>query len=80
MNITISNECIAQLLSLRLLLSQDLRETLEQELDFLHEGHNGERCRDELKGLPYIHVPKVYWGHCSKVRVGFTYIHVPKVY
>lgn len=45
---------------------KELRDTLVQELDFLHEGRNAERCAKELKHLKYIHVPKIYWDMCSK--------------
>ncbi|CAG2062133.1 unnamed protein product, partial [Timema podura] len=40
---------------------EDLRETLEQELDFLNEGRNAERCAKDLAHLPYVYVPKVHW-------------------
>ncbi|XP_054276945.1 uncharacterized aarF domain-containing protein kinase 5-like isoform X2 [Macrosteles quadrilineatus] len=44
----------------------ELRDTLEQELDFLHEGKNGERCAQELNRFPFIYVPKVFWNLSSK--------------
>ncbi|XP_045462368.1 uncharacterized aarF domain-containing protein kinase 5 [Harmonia axyridis] len=44
----------------------DLKDTLEQELDFINEGQNSEKCAKDLAHLKYIHVPKVYWDHCSK--------------
>jgi len=47
---------------------QDLREALIQELDFIQEGKNSERCAKELKGLPYVYVPEVLWEYCSKVK------------
>ena len=47
---------------------EDLKEALIQELDFLNEGKNGERCAQELKHLSYVHVPKVLWEYCSHVR------------
>uniref|UniRef100_A0A0P6FL15 AarF domain-containing protein kinase n=1 Tax=Daphnia magna TaxID=35525 RepID=A0A0P6FL15_9CRUS len=45
---------------------KDLKETLCKELDFLNEGHNGERCAKELSSLPYVYVPKVFWDLTSK--------------
>ena len=48
---------------------QDIQATLRQELDFVHEGHNGERCADELKHLSYVYVPKIHWDLTTKVRV-----------
>jgi aarF domain-containing kinase len=46
---------------------QDLKETLKQELDFEHEGRNGERCAKELAQFGFVHVPKIYWDMTSKV-------------
>jgi len=45
---------------------KDLQVTLKQELDFLNEGENGERCAKELKHLKYVYVPEVCWDYCSK--------------
>ncbi|XP_064085064.1 uncharacterized aarF domain-containing protein kinase 5-like [Macrobrachium nipponense] len=45
---------------------QDLKGTLEQELDFLNEGRNGERCADELSKFKFVYVPKVHWDLSSK--------------
>nr|CAD7413249.1 unnamed protein product [Timema cristinae] len=58
---------------------EDLRETLEQELDFLNEGRNAERCAKDLAHLSYIYVPKVHWD-TSTLRVLTTeFIHGTKV-
>ncbi|EHB16888.1 hypothetical protein GW7_19235 [Heterocephalus glaber] len=45
---------------------QDLKGTLAQELDFENEGHNAERCAEELKHFHYIVVPQVHWDKSSK--------------
>lgn len=50
---------------------RDLRKNLEQELDFVHEGKNSERCADELKKMDFVHVPKVNWDLTSTVSNGF---------
>lgn len=44
----------------------EVRTNLEQELDFLNEGRNGERCAADLRrhggrSLRDVHVPTVYW-------------------
>ncbi|KAK9500319.1 hypothetical protein O3M35_001602 [Rhynocoris fuscipes] len=39
----------------------ELKGTLEKELNFLNEGHNGERCAKDLKDFPFVYVPKIYW-------------------
>ena len=49
---------------------QELKDTIFEELDFEHEGHNQERCAQELRHLSYVCVPKIYWRHTSKVRGG----------
>ncbi|KAK3921273.1 putative aarF domain-containing protein kinase 5 [Frankliniella fusca] len=44
----------------------EIKETLEQELDFINEGKNAERCSKELSKFPYIYVPKVDWDLTTK--------------
>nr|XP_017034338.1 uncharacterized aarF domain-containing protein kinase 5 [Drosophila kikkawai] len=46
----------------------DLRKNLVQELNFVQEGHNAERCARDMKKFSYVHVPKVHWSH-TKTRV-----------
>jgi len=55
---------------------QDLKNTLAQELDFEHEGHNGERCARELRSLGYIRVPSVFWHNTSKVPCTFCFMYI----
>ncbi|XP_054714383.1 uncharacterized aarF domain-containing protein kinase 5-like isoform X2 [Uloborus diversus] len=38
-----------------------LKESLSEELDFVHEGRNMERCAKDLKHLSYVYVPEVHW-------------------
>ncbi|XP_063777133.1 uncharacterized aarF domain-containing protein kinase 5 isoform X3 [Pseudophryne corroboree] len=45
---------------------KDLKQTLSQELDFQNEGQNAERCARDLKEMPYVLIPRVYWEHTSK--------------
>merc|ERR1712170_216044 len=45
---------------------KDLKQTLAHELDFEHEGQNGERCYRELKHFNYIYVPKILWDKTTK--------------
>lgn len=44
---------------------QDLKDTLVQELDFVNEGKNSERCQSDLSHLKYVYVPKVHWDKTS---------------
>ncbi|KAB7495386.1 putative aarF domain-containing protein kinase 5 [Armadillidium nasatum] len=57
----------------------DLRKTLEQELDFINEAKNGERCAADLKNLKYIHVPKIFWNYTTKRVLTAEYIDGVKV-
>ncbi|XP_050721227.1 uncharacterized aarF domain-containing protein kinase 5-like isoform X4 [Eriocheir sinensis] len=58
---------------------KDLKGTLQQELDFLNEGVNSERCARDLANLPYVYVPRVHWDLCSKRVLTAEYIHGYKV-
>lgn len=44
---------------------QDLKDTLEQELDFVNEGKNSEKCQRDLSHLKFVYVPKVHWDKTS---------------
>ena len=44
----------------------DLRSSLLEELDFVHEGKNAERCYEELKDIKGFYVPKVRWDLTTK--------------
>lgn len=57
----------------------DMQATLRQELDFVHEGHNGERCADELKHLSYVYVPKIHWDLTTKRVLTAEYVDACKV-
>ncbi|XP_034254315.1 uncharacterized aarF domain-containing protein kinase 5 isoform X2 [Thrips palmi] len=45
---------------------QEIQETLEQELDFINEAKNAERCAQELGKFSYVYVPKVEWDLTTK--------------
>ncbi|XP_049828019.1 uncharacterized aarF domain-containing protein kinase 5-like [Schistocerca gregaria] len=57
----------------------ELRDTLEQELDFLNEGKNSERCARDLSHFPFVYVPKVYWNLSSKRVLTTEFVHATKV-
>ena len=46
-----------------------MKGTLAQELDFINEGKNSERCQNDLKHLGYVYVPKVLWNLTSTVSM-----------
>lgn len=52
---------------------EDLKDTLKQELDFIHEGQNAERCAKDLAHLKFVHVPEVIWKHSSSVN-GYDFL------
>ncbi|XP_071552106.1 uncharacterized aarF domain-containing protein kinase 5 isoform X4 [Panulirus ornatus] len=58
---------------------KDLKGTLEQEMDFLNEGRNSERCAQDLSKFPFVYVPKVHWDLCSKRVLTAEYIHGFKI-
>ena len=54
-----------------------MKGTLAQELDFINEGQNSERCQSDLKHLDYVYVPKVHWDITSTVSsICFAASHV----
>ncbi|XP_071446660.1 uncharacterized aarF domain-containing protein kinase 5 isoform X2 [Hetaerina americana] len=54
---------------------KDLKENLEQELDFVNEGKNSELCSKDLAHFPFIYVPKVLWEKTSKRVLTTEFIH-----
>ena len=46
---------------------KDLKKTLAEELDFVNEGKNAERCAADLAHFSFVHVPKVHWEKTSLV-------------
>lgn len=48
-------------------IMNDLRKNLVQELNFVQEGQNAERCAKDLRSLRYVHVPKIHWSHTKTV-------------
>lgn len=47
---------------------EEMKGTLEKELDFINEANNSKRCYSELKHLNFIHVPKVFDDKTTRVR------------
>lgn len=47
---------------------KDIKANLEQELDFINEGKNAERCANDLKSLKFVYIPKVHWCYTKQVR------------
>ena len=49
-------------------LLNDFADTLEQEIDYIAEGHNAETFAEMFADNPKVYVPKVYWSH-TRLRV-----------
>ncbi|XP_055837635.1 uncharacterized aarF domain-containing protein kinase 5 [Episyrphus balteatus] len=49
-------------------IMQDLKKNLIQELNFVEEGKNSEKCARDLQKFKFVYIPKVYWNH-TKERV-----------
>ncbi|KAI9576732.1 uncharacterized aarF domain-containing protein kinase 5 [Glossina fuscipes] len=45
---------------------RDVRNNLVQELNFVNEAKNAERCAKDLRILNFVYVPKVYWTHTTQ--------------
>ncbi|MCL2924653.1 MAG: AarF/ABC1/UbiB kinase family protein [Trichodesmium sp. MAG_R04] len=47
---------------------------LYQEIDYVHEGKNAERFRQNFKGYPEIIVPRIYWSHTTEKVITLEYL------
>uniref|UniRef100_A0A1A9VX69 ABC1 domain-containing protein n=1 Tax=Glossina austeni TaxID=7395 RepID=A0A1A9VX69_GLOAU len=45
---------------------RDVRNNLVQELNFVNEAKNAERCAKDLRIFNFVYVPKVYWTHTTQ--------------
>ncbi|RZF48017.1 hypothetical protein LSTR_LSTR002083 [Laodelphax striatellus] len=57
----------------------ELKDTLEQELDFLNEGKNSERCAKDLKHFNFVYVPTVFWDLSTKRVLTTEFIDAVKI-
>ncbi|XP_038070306.1 uncharacterized aarF domain-containing protein kinase 5-like [Patiria miniata] len=58
---------------------QVLKDDLRCELDFEHEGRNGERCQQDLEHLKFVSVPRVLWEYTTKRVLTAEFVHGCKV-
>lgn len=47
---------------------------LYQEIDYVHEGKNAERFRDNFNGYPRVIVPTIYWKYTTKKVLTLEYL------
>jgi predicted unusual protein kinase regulating ubiquinone biosynthesis (AarF/ABC1/UbiB family) len=53
--------------------------TIFQEMDYVQEGHNAERFRENFKTWRVIHVPVIYWSHTTSRVLTMGFISGTKV-
>jgi predicted unusual protein kinase regulating ubiquinone biosynthesis (AarF/ABC1/UbiB family) len=53
--------------------------TVHEEMDYVAEGKNAERFRDNFKNWSNIHVPTIYWNATTKKVLTMEFIHGTKV-
>ncbi|XP_037946075.1 uncharacterized aarF domain-containing protein kinase 5 [Teleopsis dalmanni] len=44
---------------------RDVRKNLIQELNFVNEGKNSEKCAKDFENFKYVYIPKVYWKYTT---------------
>jgi predicted unusual protein kinase regulating ubiquinone biosynthesis (AarF/ABC1/UbiB family) len=57
----------------------DLRATIPQELDFIHEGQNAERVAANFAGNTSVVIPRIYWEFTTRRVLTMEFIHGIKV-
>jgi ubiquinone biosynthesis protein len=57
----------------------DLRATIPQELNFVHEGQNAERVAANFAGNPSVVIPKVFWAYTTQRILVLEFIHGIKI-
>lgn len=57
----------------------DLKDSLKQELDFVNEAKNGEKCAEDLRHLSFVYVPKIFWNYTSTVKIHKNLINNPNL-
>jgi predicted unusual protein kinase regulating ubiquinone biosynthesis (AarF/ABC1/UbiB family) len=53
--------------------------TIHEEMDYVAEGKNAERFRENFKNWTNIHVPKIYWNATTSKVMTMEFIHGTKV-
>ncbi len=53
--------------------------TIHEEMDYVAEGHNAERFRENFKNWSNIHVPTIHWNATTKKVLTMEFIHGTKV-
>ena len=58
---------------------QEFFELLFQEIDYIHEGKNADRFRENFKNYPQVKVPLIYWQYTTRKVLTLEYVPGIKV-
>jgi predicted unusual protein kinase regulating ubiquinone biosynthesis (AarF/ABC1/UbiB family) len=58
---------------------QEFAHTIFEEMDYVHEGHNADRFRENFKAWRVIHVPAIYWSHTTQRVLTMSFVRGTKV-
>lgn len=54
-------------------------ETIHEEMDYVQEGRNADRFRENFKSWRVVHVPKIFWSHSTRRVLTMEFIRGTKV-
>jgi predicted unusual protein kinase regulating ubiquinone biosynthesis (AarF/ABC1/UbiB family) len=58
---------------------QEIRQTIERELDYINEGHNAEKITANFADVSNLRIPKIYWEYTSRRVLTMEYMDGIKV-
>ncbi len=58
---------------------REFSETIHEEMDYVQEGHNADRFRENFKTWRAVHVPRIYWSHSTRHVLTMEFIRGTKV-
>lgn len=60
-------------------IAEDFADTLNSELDYISEGRNADRFRENFKDIAGVHIPWVYWDYTTSRVLVLEYIEGIKI-
>lgn len=60
-------------------LLREFDQTIHEEMDYVKEGHNADRFRENFKKWRVIHVPKIHWSYSTRHVLTMEFIRGTKV-
>lgn len=60
-------------------LYREVRETIEQELDYIHEGRNAKEIATNLAAVSYVRIPGIHWQYTTRRVLTMDYMDGFKV-